>query len=137
MELEELHACVAGVKDERAIKAGKLSKLVVEISNSLVDLLMLPVRDIPQLSKSAQVVLAAADLILSACKRSMPSTPVPMTKLWPTVIPVTPSHPTCHFFFWNSCNTHTYIYIYIYRKTCAFTPLCSRVPNRNESGSRV
>jgi hypothetical protein len=135
MELEELHACVAGVKDERAIEAGKLSKLVVEISNSLVDLLTLPVRDIPQLPKSAQVVLAAADLILSTCERNMPSTPVPMTKLWPTVIPVTPSHPTCHFFFWNSCNTH--LYIYIYRKTCVFTPLCSRVPNRNESGSRV
>jgi hypothetical protein len=43
VELEELHACVAGVEDECTIEAGKLSKLVVEISNALVDLRALPI----------------------------------------------------------------------------------------------
>jgi hypothetical protein len=46
-ELEEIHTCVAGVKDECITEAGKLLKLVVEISNALVDLGMLPIRDIP------------------------------------------------------------------------------------------
>jgi hypothetical protein len=41
MELEELHARVAGVED------GELSALVVEASNALVDLGMLSIQDIP------------------------------------------------------------------------------------------
>jgi hypothetical protein len=63
-ELEKLHRCVAGVEDKHATKAGKLSTLVVGISNALVDLGMLPIRDIPQLLKMAQEVLAATALIL-------------------------------------------------------------------------
>jgi hypothetical protein len=38
---------VAGVEDEHATKAGKPSTLVVGISNALVNLGMLPIRDIP------------------------------------------------------------------------------------------
>jgi hypothetical protein len=34
-------------EDERATEAGKLSMLVIGISNALVDLGMLPIRDIP------------------------------------------------------------------------------------------
>jgi hypothetical protein len=41
------------VELERVAKAGKLSMLVVGISNALVDLGMLPIRDIPQLPKIA------------------------------------------------------------------------------------
>jgi hypothetical protein len=59
-ELEEFHVCVAGDADECATKAGKLSMLVVGISNALVDLGMLPIQDIPQLPKMAQDVLAVA-----------------------------------------------------------------------------
>jgi hypothetical protein len=55
---------VAGVKDERAIETKKLLMLVMGISNTLVDLRMLPIRDIPRLMKTAQEVLAAAGLIL-------------------------------------------------------------------------
>jgi hypothetical protein len=47
MELEELRARVAGVEDECAVEAGKLSRLVVEISNALVDLGTLPIQDNP------------------------------------------------------------------------------------------
>jgi hypothetical protein len=64
MELEELCARLARVKDDCATEAGKLSKWVMEISNSLVDVGMLPIRYIPQLPKMAQEVLAAAGLIL-------------------------------------------------------------------------
>jgi hypothetical protein len=64
VEVEELHARVAGVEDECTTEVGKLLKLAVEISNALVDLGLLPILDIPQLPKSAQEVLAVADLIL-------------------------------------------------------------------------
>jgi hypothetical protein len=48
VELEELHMRMAGVEDERATKARKLSVLVIEASNALVDLGMLLIRDVPQ-----------------------------------------------------------------------------------------
>jgi hypothetical protein len=53
VELEEIHVHVDGIGGERAAEAGQLSHLVVEISNALVDLGMLPVQDIPQLLKLA------------------------------------------------------------------------------------
>jgi hypothetical protein len=42
-ELEEICAHVDGIKGERAAEAGQLSQLVVEISNALVGLGMLPI----------------------------------------------------------------------------------------------
>jgi hypothetical protein len=51
--LEELRACMAGVKDERAAKAVELSQLVIEISDALVDLGVFPIWDIFRLSTSA------------------------------------------------------------------------------------
>jgi hypothetical protein len=53
-ELEETHTHVDGIKSERAAKAEQQSQQVVGISNALVDLGMLLVQDIPQLSKSAR-----------------------------------------------------------------------------------
>jgi hypothetical protein len=47
VELVELRAHMAGVEDECAAEAGKLSMLVVGVSNALVDLRMLQIRDIP------------------------------------------------------------------------------------------
>jgi hypothetical protein len=47
VDLEELHVSMAGVVDECTVEAGKLSMLVVGISNALVDLWMLPIWDIP------------------------------------------------------------------------------------------
>jgi hypothetical protein len=47
VELQELHVHVVGVKDEGTTEAGELSQLVIEISNSLVALGTLPIRDIP------------------------------------------------------------------------------------------
>jgi hypothetical protein len=64
VELEELCSHVARVEDERDAEARKLLKLIVEISNALVDLGMLPIQDIPQLLKLTQEILVAAGLIL-------------------------------------------------------------------------
>jgi hypothetical protein len=41
--LEELHVHMTGVEDKRATEAGELSALVVETSNALVNLGMLPI----------------------------------------------------------------------------------------------
>jgi hypothetical protein len=46
-ELEEIRACVDGIMGERATEAGQLSQLVLGINNALVDLVMLPIWDIP------------------------------------------------------------------------------------------
>jgi hypothetical protein len=59
VEMEELHACVAGVEEEHAADAEELATLVVEASNTLVDLGMLPIREVPQISKKTQEVLKA------------------------------------------------------------------------------
>jgi hypothetical protein len=64
VELEETRVRVDGIKGERAVEAGRLSQLVMGISNALVDLGMLHVQDIPQLLKSAREVLTVAGLIL-------------------------------------------------------------------------
>jgi hypothetical protein len=63
-ELEVLHAHMVGLKDKCTTEAGKLSMLVKRISNALTNLGMLPIRDIPQLPKIAQEVLAMAGLIV-------------------------------------------------------------------------
>jgi hypothetical protein len=52
VELEEIRARVDEIKGECAAEAGQLSQLVVEISNALVNIGMLPVQDI--LPTSAQ-----------------------------------------------------------------------------------
>jgi hypothetical protein len=64
---------VVGIKGERAAEAGKLSQLVVEISNPLVDLGMLPIWDIPQLAKLTQEVLMAASLLLERQREAQAS----------------------------------------------------------------
>jgi hypothetical protein len=47
VELEELRVWVAGVEDEHTAKAGELSALVIEASNALIDLMMIPIQDVP------------------------------------------------------------------------------------------
>jgi hypothetical protein len=96
------------------VREVKLSKLVMEVSNTLVDLGMMPIRDIPQLPNMAQEVLAVADLILERLREEHAS----RTELWPAAVSVAPGRPACCFFpfplFWNCCNVHTHRYIYIY-----------------------
>jgi hypothetical protein len=52
------------IAGERNVEVGQLSQLVVGILNALVNLGILPVQDIPQLPKSAEIVLTAAGLLL-------------------------------------------------------------------------
>jgi hypothetical protein len=63
VELEGIRVCVERIEGEHTIEARQLSRLVIEISNALADLGMLPVQDIPQLSKSVQEVLTVAGLL--------------------------------------------------------------------------
>jgi hypothetical protein len=55
---------VAGVENERVIEAVQLSRLVIKISNALVDLGAFPIWDIPAHPESAQDVLIVANLVL-------------------------------------------------------------------------
>jgi exosome complex RNA-binding protein Csl4 len=63
-KLEEIRSHVDRIAGEHNVEAGQLSQLVVGILNALVNLGMLPIQDIPQLSKSAEIVLTAAGLLL-------------------------------------------------------------------------
>jgi hypothetical protein len=51
---------MAGFEDECNVEVGELSRSVMEISNALVDLGMLPIQDIPQLLITAEEVLVAS-----------------------------------------------------------------------------
>jgi hypothetical protein len=66
--LEELHSRMAGIEDEHATEAARLSQLAMKIPNAFIDLGVFPIRDIPLLSKSAQEVFASADLILECLR---------------------------------------------------------------------
>jgi hypothetical protein len=63
-KLEEIRSHVDRIAGERNVEAGQLLQLVMGILNALVNLGMLPVQDIPQLPKSAEIVLTAAGLLL-------------------------------------------------------------------------
>jgi hypothetical protein len=52
-KLGELRAHAIGDEEERATEARKLAALVVEASNTLVDLGMLPIQEVPQNPKKA------------------------------------------------------------------------------------
>jgi hypothetical protein len=78
VELEGIHACVDGIGGERGVEAGQLMQLVMEISNALADLGMLPIQDIPQLSKSAQEALTVVGLFLERLREAHASD----TGLW-------------------------------------------------------
>jgi hypothetical protein len=67
----------------------------------------------------------------------MPLPPISGMELLSLVISVAEGRPTCFSSIGIAViHTHTHIYIYIYWKTYVFTPLCSQVPNRSESGSQ-
>jgi hypothetical protein len=82
-ELEERHECVVGVENERAAEAVTLSRSVMGISYSLVNLGAFPIQDIPKRLKSAQDVLTAVGLVLERIyERNMPPTPILGSKRW-------------------------------------------------------
>jgi hypothetical protein len=64
VEFEMLHKHVAGVEEDRAVKAEQLSRSVGDISDALVDLNKLPIQDIRSQPRSAKDVLTAFGLVL-------------------------------------------------------------------------
>jgi hypothetical protein len=64
---------MAGIEDECATEAMRLSRLVMEISVALIEMGVFPVQAIPRLPKSALVVLASADLILECLREERAS----------------------------------------------------------------
>jgi hypothetical protein len=104
--------------------------LVVEISNTLVNLGMMPIWDIPPLPKNGLGGLGG-DWSLPEVparearfrRRSMGLNSGQLPSLWFL------GYPTCHFFvflFWNRCNIH--INLYIYTHIGKLVPLHPGVP---------
>jgi hypothetical protein len=77
-DLDKAHARMDRIDSEHATEAERLSWHVMQISGVLVDLGMMPVQDIPQLSKWAREVLLAGDLILKHLQETLASS----TSLW-------------------------------------------------------
>jgi hypothetical protein len=63
VELERLREHEDGVEDEHAVEAKQLSRSVRDISNALVNLIVLPIQDIPLQPRSTKDVLTTFSLI--------------------------------------------------------------------------
>jgi hypothetical protein len=72
-QLYQTRVRVDRINGERATEVGRQLQLVIVISNALVDLGMLPIQDIPQLSKSVREVLPVAGLILERLQEALAS----------------------------------------------------------------
>jgi hypothetical protein len=72
-ELDKTHARVDRIDSEYAAEDEQLSWWVMRISGILVNLGMLSIQDIPQLSKSAREVLSAIDLVLKCLQEALAS----------------------------------------------------------------
>jgi 5-carboxymethyl-2-hydroxymuconate isomerase len=70
---------VAGVEGECTNEDVKLSRLITEISDALVDMGVFPIRDIPQRPMLAQDVLTIVGLILDHLREEQSSSVGP----WP------------------------------------------------------
>jgi hypothetical protein len=73
VELDKARALADGITDERMAEAMQLTRLVMGISNALVNLGMLLVQDILQLPKLAQEVLPMVDLICNHLQEALAS----------------------------------------------------------------
>jgi hypothetical protein len=103
-ELGEIRAPMVRIEVESAAEAGQLSQLVMEISNALVDLGMLPIQNIHHLPKSIQEAQA--------------SDPVHGTQLGSAPMLMAVGYLPHHLLLllslvsWSSYNIHINIYIY-------------------------
>jgi hypothetical protein len=73
MELDKVRARVDRIADDRAAEAEWLSCQVAQVAGVLTDLGLLPIEDIPQLSKTAQEVLPVVALILKCLQEARDS----------------------------------------------------------------
>jgi hypothetical protein len=80
-ELDKARTCVDRTAEDCVTKAERLSRQVVHVFSFLVDLGLLPIKDIPKLPKIAQEVLSVADLILKRLKEALASGVVCGTEL--------------------------------------------------------
>jgi hypothetical protein len=76
-ELDETHARVRGIDDDRATEAGWLSRRLVWVTGILVDLGLPPIKDIPQLLKTAQDALPTVALVLKRLQEALDSSAGP------------------------------------------------------------
>jgi hypothetical protein len=72
LELGKLHERVAKAEDDRAVEAEQLSRSIREIFDALVDLIVLPIQDVPSQPWLAKDVLVAFSLVLERLREEAP-----------------------------------------------------------------
>jgi hypothetical protein len=73
VELNETHTRVRGIALDRVTEVGRLSRGLIWVAGELIDLGLLPIEDIPQLSKIAQDALLAVALLLKRLQEQLGS----------------------------------------------------------------
>jgi hypothetical protein len=105
---------VAKAEDDRVVEAEQLPRSIREISDTLVDLSVLPIRDVPSQPWSAKDVLAVFSLVLERLREGRRFINLMLS---PSSITTASGRPAYYsipiFCFWGVRNVHKYIYIYI------------------------
>jgi hypothetical protein len=73
MELDESRAWVDGIADDCVVEVGRLSRQLMWVVSVLIDLGLLPIEQITQLSKAAQDVLPAVTFVLKRLQEALNS----------------------------------------------------------------
>jgi hypothetical protein len=73
MELDETHAWVCGIADDRAADVGRLSRQLVWVAGVLIDIGLPPIEGIPQLLKTTQDALPVVALVLKCLREALDS----------------------------------------------------------------
>jgi hypothetical protein len=73
MELGESRAWVDGIDDDRVVEAGQLSRQLMRVASVLIDLGLLPIEQITQLSKANQDVLLVVAFVLKRLQEALNS----------------------------------------------------------------
>jgi hypothetical protein len=73
MELDESRAWVDGIADDCVVEVGRLSRQLMRVVSVLIDLGLLPIEQITQLSKAAQDVLPAVTFVLKRLQEALNS----------------------------------------------------------------
>jgi hypothetical protein len=72
LELGKLHEHVAEAEDDHVVETEQLSRSIMEISDTPVDVNVLPIRDVPLHPRSTKDVLMAFSLVLERLWEEVP-----------------------------------------------------------------
>jgi hypothetical protein len=77
VKLDEIHVRVHRIADDRAAKAGKLSRQLIQVAGVLIDMGLPPIEEISQLPKTTQDALLVVTLVLKHLQEALDSSAGP------------------------------------------------------------